>query len=326
MPSPHQRSAKRVLITGADGFVGKHLCAALLARGNDAAVLRTCRRSTTAGGDARVELLDVRDARAVEGLLSDFRPSHVVNLAGISTLAEADADVDRTWQVHLQGSLNIARAILRSVPDCVMLAVGSGEMYGSSALSGMPLDEQTVLAPVSEYAASKAAADLAIGALTRKGLRAVRLRPFNHSGPGQSDRFALPAFARQIAAIELGGADPVIKVGNLEAERDIVDVRDVVEAYITVIEGSDKLPSNAVFNIASGKSVRIGDLLDLMLSFASKKIRIEPDPGRMRAIEIPRYVGNANLAREVLGWKPEFTISRTLRDMYDAYRSTTTPS
>ncbi len=207
-----------------------------------------------------------------------------------------------------------------------MLAVGSGEMYGSSALSGMPLDEQTVLAPVSEYAASKAAADLAIGALTRKGLRAVRLRPFNHSGPGQSDRFALPAFARQIAAIELGGADPVIKVGNLEAERDIVDVRDVVEAYITVIEGSDKLPSNAVFNIASGKSVRIGDLLDLMLSFASKKIRIEPDPGRMRAIEIPRYVGNANLAREVLGWKPEFTISRTLRDMYDAYRSTTTPS
>ncbi|WP_409999144.1 GDP-mannose 4,6-dehydratase [Bradyrhizobium sp. SZCCHNPS1003] len=315
MPIP----GKRVLVTGAGGFVGRLLLHTL--KSQEGTVVRgTTRGRANPDSSEALDLLDVTDESAVARCIATFRPSHIVNLAGVSSLAVSEADVNSTWSVHLHGTLNIARAVLREVPECTLLVIGSGEMYGSTALSGRPLGETSILAPISEYAASKAAADLAVGAMTRKGLRAVRLRPFNHTGPGQSDHFVVPSFASQIVAIEAGVSDPVIRVGNLDAERDFVDVRDVVGAYVAAIERSHHLPSDSIFNVASGSATRIGDLLSGLLALSSARIRVEQDPDRVRPIEIRRYVGSAERAREVLSWKPRYALSETLKDVYEFYR------
>jgi GDP-4-dehydro-6-deoxy-D-mannose reductase len=305
--------------------VGRHLIAALRDQAGDAVVRATALRSADAMASGSFDPLDVRDEAAVAAAIAEFKPSHVVHLAGLSTLAAAAADVRATWQVHLFGALNVAQAILHEVPECTLLLVGSGEVYGASAVSGRPLDESAVLAPLSDYAASKAAADLAIGAMVRKGLRAVRLRPFNHTGPGQSDRFVVPSFARQIAAIEAGTSAPIIKVGNLDAERDFLDVRDVVRAYIAAIERSDLLRSGTILNLASGIPVKIGELLDRLLALSSTRITIEQDPARMRPNDIPRYIGDASRARELLDWMPRFRLEETLQAVLMSARYTARP-
>jgi GDP-4-dehydro-6-deoxy-D-mannose reductase len=313
-------SRLKILITGAGGFVGFYLVDAVRRRFADAEIYATTLRPRTRSDGLRLEKLDVADSAAVMAAIGSFRPTHVVHLAALTTLAAAEADYRVTWQLHLFGTLNIANAILALVPNCSLLFVGSGEVYGASAQSGLPLDETAVLAPMSEYAATKAAADLALGAMARKGLRSIRLRPFNHTGCGQSDRFAIPSFAKQIADIELGLAPPVLKVGSLDAERDFLDVRDVVDAYISAIARSSDLPAGIILNIASGMSVRIGELLAKLLALSSLPIRVEQDSARMRPNDISRYVGNALLARQLLDWSPRYQIDEMLRSVLESFR------
>ena len=311
----------KVLITGAGGFVGRHLVSALQDRLPDAEICATVLRPTEMPGGSRIERLDVTDAAAVRTAIGGFQPTHIVHLAGLSTLAAAVANYRAAWQVHVFGTLNIANTILELLPDCTLLLIGSGEVYGASARSGLPLDETTVLAPLSEYAATKAAADLAVGAMTQRGLRSIRLRPFNHTGAGQSDRFVIPSFAKQIAGIEAGVLPPMLKVGNLEAERDFLDVRDVVGAYVSAIELAGRLPVGGVLNIASGVPVRIRDLLDKLLALSKCPIRVERDPARMRANDTPRYVGSATLARNLLSWCPRYHVEETLAWMLNYFRA-----
>ena len=156
---------------------------------------------------------------------------------------------------------------------------------------------------------TKAAADLALGALATQGLRCVRFRPFNHSGPGQTESFIVPALAAQIARIEAGIQPPVIKVGNLQAERDMLDVRDVVRAYALAIEKSDALASGTILNLASGIPFRMQTILDKLLSFSNADITIETDPERLRPSDIPRFIGVADKAQQLLGWKPEYVFA-----------------
>ncbi|TIV64852.1 MAG: NAD-dependent epimerase/dehydratase family protein, partial [Mesorhizobium sp.] len=190
--------------------------------------------------------------------------------------------------------------------------VGSGLVYGESAKTGRPLDESTLLAPVDDYAATKAAADLALGALSYRGLKCVRMRPFNHTGPGQTEAFAVPAFAMQIARIEAGLAPPVIRVGNLDARRGFLDARDIGNAYARAVLNSDKLAPNTIFNLASGLSWRMADILDLLLAQSSVKIVVEQDPLRMRPSDLPCIIGDATRARTLLGWAPEHSFEETL--------------
>lgn len=304
----------RVVITGARGFVGPYLVDALKRLfGDGAEIIATAKvHSREHPILGPVLSLDVTDQLAVAAFIAEVKPTHVVHLAGIAAVATATSDPDAAWTVHLQGTLTIARAILQQCPTCWLLNVGSGLVYGESAKAGNRLDEATVLAPTDEYAASKAAADLALGALARRGLKCIRLRPFNHIGPGQSEQFVIPAFAMQIARIEAGLDPPVMRVGNLDSQRDFLDVRDVAAAYALIIGESDRLLPGLTLNIASGVPRRISDILDTLIAQCSFAISVEQDPGRMRPSDLPVIIGDASRIRELLGWAPAYAFEDTL--------------
>jgi GDP-4-dehydro-6-deoxy-D-mannose reductase len=317
-----EETPMRILITGANGFVGPYVCEALAQTfGRTAVTIPTARDPCNDPHLGPLAGLDITDSAAVDAAITDVNPGFIIHLAGIAAPAAANADWQEAWRIHVSGTLNIAHTILRRVPDCVLLSVGSGLVYGDSARSGVPVDEGTLLAPMDEYAASKAAADLALGALASRGLRSVRIRPFNHTGPRQSDGFFLPSMAMQIARIEAGLQPPVIKVGNLEAERDFLHVRDVAEAYALAVRSAASLPSGTILNIASGTAHRMGTLLDRLLATADVGIRVEQDPARMRPADLPRIVGNPSLARRLLGWTPRYGIDNILVDVLAHCRS-----
>lgn len=295
----------RILLTGAGGFVGPYVRAACAEQFPYAEIL--------AGEE------DVTDAAAVEAMVKATRPDAVVHLAGIASVSTARAEPERAFAVNLGGTLVLARAMLKHVPDAVLVFAGSAECYGASFRGGGALDETAALAPMNAYAASKAAADLALGAFAAEsGLRTVRLRSFNHTGPGQSDAFVIAAFAAQIDRIRCGEQNPVIRVGNLDAARDFLDVRDVARAYALAIARADELPSGVILNIASGVSTRIGDILERMIAASGMDIAIEVDPARLRPVDIPIARGNAGAAARLLGWQPEITFEMTLREIMAA--------
>lgn len=307
----------RVLITGASGFVGYHFIEAL--REVCPASTELIATAKTAEGD--VEGLDITDRGAIDSAIARYRPSHVMHLAGIAAVPAAASAPDVTWRVHLNGTLNLARAILEIVPDCFLINAGSGLIYGASAKSGQLLDEDTLLAPLDDYSASKAAADLALGALAPQGLKCIRMRPFNHFGPRQSEQFVATAFATQIARIEAGLVEPVIRVGNLAAARDFLDVRDVAAAYALAVVKSNAIVPGTILNLASGEARRIDDLLNALLSLSTVPIRVEEDPARLRPSDLPRIVGDAKKARDLLGWSPVHSFDKTLTEVLADCRS-----
>lgn len=297
---------RRILLTGATGFVGGHLGPALR-RAFPAALLHEA-------------AADVTDADALAAEVAALGPDACVHLAAIAAIPQAEHDPDAAWRVNLGGTLHLARAILRDAPDCVLLFASSADVYGRSMAAGLPVDESALLAPTNVYAASKAAADLALGAMAGRGLRVVRVRAFNHTGPGQSDAFVVPAFARQAAAIAWGGAAPVLRVGNLDAARDFLDVRDVCAAYVACLRHAEAVLADGILNIASGSPRHLRDVMAALLALAGIAPAIEPDPARMRPSDIPRSCGDAARGRRLLGWSPVVPWDQTLRDVLDDWR------
>jgi GDP-4-dehydro-6-deoxy-D-mannose reductase len=232
----------------------------------------------------------------------------------------ARADPDLAWQVNLGGTLALARALLAEAPDCTLLYVSTAETYGRSFAGGAPASEATAFAPMNTYAATKAAADLALGAMVGEGLRLIRVRPFNHTGPGQSAAFVVAAFARQVARIEAGLQQPVLRVGALEPRRDFLDVRDVCRAYALCLARAAELPPGVALNIASGESRRIGDVLGGLLDLAGVSAEVVTDADRLRPSEIPVAAGDAALARATLGWAPRIAWRQTLADTLADWR------
>jgi GDP-4-dehydro-6-deoxy-D-mannose reductase len=300
----------RILATGLGGFAGRHLGPAL------AEILP--------GAELLPLGCDITDAAAVAERVRSVRPDICIHLAAIAAIGVASREPARAWQVNLHGTLGLAEALSRHAPEAVLVHVSSADIYGRSFAGGTSLDETALLAPINVYGATKAAADLAVGALPDPGrpggLRTVRLRPFNHAGPGQGDDFALPAFARQIAEIVAGRQAPVLRAGNLDPERDFLDVRDVAGAYAQAIAQARALPNRTVLNLASGTPRRIGDLLSDLIAMSGMAIAVEPDPARMRPSDIPRAVGNAARARSLLGWAPRIPWQQTLRDVLEDWK------
>ncbi len=311
----------RVLITGASGFVGRHLLAALAALPDVPQIVAGTYGEEAPGLlNVRAVPLDVTDAERILAVIQAEQPTHVMHLAGISVISQANRDVRRTWDVNTQGTLNVALAIKGGAPACRLIFCSSAQVYGGSFRSGKPLAEDAPLDPENFYAASKAAADILIGQMAKAGLRAIRLRPFNHTGPGQPPQLAVASFASQIAAIERGEQKPVMKVGNLSMRREFLDVRDVVDAYVLTIQRFDKLPNGTVLNIASGEAIALDAILKMLLAMSAKEIKVVPDPDLMRPNDTPVMVGNAEAFRRALQWSPQRTVVDTLKSVLDYYR------
>ncbi len=297
----------RVLVTGATGFVGRHLCDALTAAEHEA---------IPAGGprDHPPHLvLDLADAAGIRQLLDKVRPDAIVHLAGQASVPDSLADPLGTVEVNALGTARLLEAVREAGASIRTLVVSSAEVYGIHRPERMPLDESTPLRPANPYAASKAAAEAFALAWGRSyDLDVIVARPFNHIGPGQDERFAVGAFARQLAAIA-AGAPPVMHVGNLTAERDFLDVRDVCEAYVALLAYGK---GGEVYNICSGRAVRIQEVLRQLITIAHVPVEVREDPERMRPSDLPILVGYASKLRAATGWEPRRTLTETLRDVY----------
>lgn len=309
---------KHVLLTGANGFVGKVLRARLHEAGYR--VTGTVSSDPLLRDGVEHVRLDIRDAAEVEQLLQRIRPSHVIHLAAVSHVPTSFRDPLLTWHTNVMGSMNLLEAIKRHASEAFVLFASSSEVYGEAFRAGEPLGEATACLPMNPYAASKLAAELAFAQYFRQGLRGVIARPFNHIGPGQSPDFVTASFARQIAEIERGLQPPVLQVGNLEACRDFLDVRDVCEAYVRLLDVADQPADQRIFNIASGQACRIREVLAEMLAQSSVSIAVEQDPQRLRPSDIPFAIGDCRRLHEATGWRPAYALGETLGQLLTYWR------
>jgi len=314
----------KVLITGLDGFVGGYLAEALLERGQEVygtlldgrqpleVPEEVCRRVHTFP-------MDIRDGGELDGLLEQVRPDRIFHLAAISFVPSADADPLPAFQTNVQGTLLLLEAVRRRCAGGRMIFISSGEVYGKAPPGYMPLTEDSPVRPANFYAATKQSGEAWCEFYREAhGLDVVVLRPFNHIGPRQSDRFVASSFARQVAAIEAGRSAPVLQVGNLEAYRDFTDVRDVVRAYLLAAE---KAPGGQILQVCSGRRVRIREIVDFYLSRAKVEIEVTPDPQRMRPSDVPEFWGGYEKLQALTGWQPAIPLEQTLRDILDYWRS-----
>ncbi len=298
----------RVLVTGADGFVGRHLCAYLRAAGD---VVVEAHGPRAEGISSTALHLDIAVQEQVREAVANARPDAVIHLAGFSSVAKSHQNPARVYAVNMLGAVHLLTAVRDEAPKARVLLVGSGEVYGPVP-PGTRASEETPLVPLSPYAASKAAAELAAAQFHRNyGTQVVMARPFNHLGAGQDPTFVVPSFAAQIGAIAQGKADPVLRTGNLDAVRDFSHVKDVVAAYrLLVTQGA----AGQTYNICSGTGRTIGSLLEEMLQLSGVQARIELDPARLRPSDIPSLVGAPDKLR-ALGWEPKLTVTDALRDV-----------
>jgi GDP-4-dehydro-6-deoxy-D-mannose reductase len=311
----------RALITGAGGFVGGHLSAYLLAH-TDWELMGTVYPHPVEAQPQeprlRLQHADLRDPQVVQALVAEVQPNYVFHLAAQSFVPTSFADPWDTLENNVRAQLNLLEAVRQSEREVRLLVIGSNEEYGAPQPDELPQTEESPLRPHNPYAVSKIAQDfLGFQYHLAYGLPVVRVRPFNHTGPGQSPRFVIPAFASQIARIEMGLQEPVVKVGNLEAARDFTDVRDIVRAYhLAVTRGS----VGEVYNLASGQPHSVRGLLETLLSYAEAEIHIERDPARYRPVDVPVAYGSADKFHRLTGWKPEIPFEQTLRDVLGYWR------
>jgi GDP-4-dehydro-6-deoxy-D-mannose reductase len=297
----------RALITGGLGFVGRHLSEHLRSCGDDVVTLD--RHSEPS--------IDITDAAGTATAIADARPDAVYHLAVWSYVGGSWKDPHAVLRVNAEGTLNVLEAC-RAAGVARVLAVASADVYGVVSEAELPLDELSPVRPTSPYAASKMAADaLAQQAFLGHGLGVIRVRPFNHLGPGQSEQFVAPALAARIVRAERDGLD-FITVGNLSARRDFTDVRDIVRAYRLLIEAG---APGEVYNVCSGRDLAIHYHADHLVSLASRPIELRPDPELMRPADLPVLRGDASKLTAATGWTPEIPIEQTLADLVDDLRT-----
>ncbi|HTZ71539.1 MAG TPA: NAD-dependent epimerase/dehydratase family protein [Acetobacteraceae bacterium] len=315
---------RRVLITGAAGFVGRHMMKQCRAAWPAARLHAATRRDDLPvdglpDADAIVPF-DLFDPDAISAAIATTTPDLCIHLAARADVAQSFEAPDLAWTANVDGTRTLASAILRYVPAALLLHAGSAEVYGLSFQNNTPLDESAPLRPANPYAASKAAIDLALGEMALRGLQVVRMRPLNHVGPGQSPHYAVASFARQIARIEAGRQDPVIRTGALDRERDFLDVRDVCAAYIAAVDRAESLPNGAVFNIASGTPRKLADVLAALLDLSNIVAKVDSTSVPARPLDIMITQCSAAAARAALDWMPVIQWAETLADILAFWR------
>jgi GDP-4-dehydro-6-deoxy-D-mannose reductase len=288
-----------VLVTGARGFVGSHLLNEL-------------------GEEANPTDADVTDPGALARAVRTTRPRAVVHLAAQSSVAASWEDAAEAWRVNVLGTVNVLGAVHAEQPRARVLFPSTGEVYGRA--EQLPTPETAPPAPVSPYAATKAAAEIACGQFARSGGDAVVARAFNHEGPGRDERFAIGSWTRQIARLEKEGGG-VLEVGDLTAERDITDVRDVCRAYHLLL---DPRIEAGMYNVASERSVSMTHVVEVLVELARCPVEVEQRADRIRPTDIPTLCGDASKLRRATGWRPEIPLEQTLADALHHARRTLT--
>ena len=305
-----------ILVTGVSGFVGAWLARELQGRGAEVHGL---------GPEAEAPPLalagwwiaDVREPEALADAIASARPAAVVHLAGQSSAARSFEIPEETFAINALGTWNLLHAVQRAAPKARVLVVGTSEVYGPQP-EGARVSESAPFRPVSPYALSKAAADAFAEVFARQHqLDVIRTRSFGHTGPGQTPRFVVPSFAQQIAAIEAGKAEPVLRVGNLEVTRDLLDVRDVVRAYAVLLERG---ASGAAYNVCRGEGVKLTEVVRMLIEQARVPVRIEVDPARVRPADVAYLVGDPSAIERATGWRAAIAMVQTLRDVLEESR------
>jgi GDP-4-dehydro-6-deoxy-D-mannose reductase len=309
-------TGRTILVTGVSGFVGPHLARALAAAGARVIGLGIELEPPLGVPLADWHTADLGEPQPVTDAMARVHPDAVVHLAGQSSAGRSFADPGGTFRANVTGTANLLEAVRAGAPAARVLVIGSGEAYGPQP-EGTRVGEDAPFAPVSPYAASKAEADRLAAIAGTQGLDVVRVRAFSHTGPGQSPVFVVPGWAQQIAAIEAGKAEPVLQVGNLEVVRDLSDVRDVVVAYLALLERGAR---GVAYNVCRGEGVKLDEVVQRMVALARVPIGVETDLARMRAADVPWLVGDPSRIARDTGWRAAVPFERTLEDVLEEWR------
>jgi GDP-4-dehydro-6-deoxy-D-mannose reductase len=311
----------RFLITGITGFTGRHVAALLLAEGSEVF-------GTTRGQGAlapvhlppnHVSVVTLEDAAGLAEVVRRVRPEGVFHLAALTSVPLSFANPEETYRSNLLGSLNVFAAVRAAAGGCRIVWVGSSHAYGYASGAELPVTEAAAFRPLSPYAVSKAAADLAAYQWSRAhGLDVVRVRPFNHTGPGQAPHFVCADFARQVVEIERGMRTPVVHAGDLDVVRDFSDVRDVVRAYMAAWQSGQQ---GEAYNVCSGVGRTPRQILDTIVHLAGVQAAVAVDAGRQRPDDVRSLIGSAAKLRAATGWSPAISWEQTLRDVLDDWRA-----
>ena len=313
---------KKALITGVTGFAGSHLAELLLKEKVEVnGILRWRSKMDNIEdikGKINLHEADLLDTHSMYTVVDTVRPDYIFHLAAQSYVQTSWSSPSNTLEINVIGTVNIFEAVRKSgLPITIQIACSSEE-YGRVFKHELPISENNPLRPLSPYAVSKLAMDyLGYQYWESYGMRIVRTRGFNHTGPRRGDVFAESTFAKQIAEIEKGLKKPQVLVGNLDARRDYTDVRDMVRAYYLAVR---RCKSGEVYNIASGKSWRIGDVLNLLLSKSKVKIKVVQDKTRLRPSDVEVLVGDAGKFIKETGWSPQIPFEKTMEDLLDYWR------
>jgi GDP-4-dehydro-6-deoxy-D-mannose reductase len=305
--------AKRALITGISGFCGTHLAVHLQRQGYQVSGLDIAQAPPPAG--IPVHAGDIRERDFVQRVVRSVRPTHIFHLAA---LISPDANLDDLYAVNVRGTEHLLEAVRLAGIEPVILVTGSSAVYGLVHPDDLPIRESLPFQPLNPYAVSKIAQEmLAYTHYARYGLQVIRTRAFNLTGPGEPPSLVCSAFAKQIAEIEAGWIEPVLRVGNLTPQRDFVDVRDVVHAYHLAAELGK---AGQVYNVCSGRAIAVQTCLDQLLRLATRSISLERDPARMRPADIPVSVGDGSRLQKLTGWQPARSLEESLADLLNDWR------
>ncbi len=307
----------RLLVTGITGFVGRHLTAHLRAQGHE--VFGTTRAVPRVPGPLPADHLlrcDICEPAAAADVMGRVRPDGVFHLAAFTSVAASFNDPLSAYRTNLFGSLNVFSAVAENVPSCRVVWVGSSDAYGQVRDDELPVTERNLLQPLSPYGVSKAAADLAAFQWSQsRDLDVVRVRPFNHTGPGQQREFVCADFAAQISASRAGKCAARVEAGNLDVVRDFSDVRDVARAYLAVFARGRR---GEAYNVCSGIGRTPRQILGQLIALSGIRVEVQTVPERQRAADVPVLVGSAAKLIAETGWSPAISFEQTLRDLLDA--------
>ncbi len=309
---------KKGLVIGAAGFVGNYLINEMKDNGMEVYATKLPHEQLE-NPHAKVYDLDIMDKDAIVALLFEVRPDYIFHLAAQSSVGLAWKNPGLTVDVNIKGSLNVMDAIRELFYKPRVLLIGSGEEYGHIRPGETPISEENLLRPGNIYAATKACQNM-IGNIYSRAydMELMMVRAFNHIGPGQAPMFVVSDFCKQVAEIEKGLREPVMKVGNLAAKRDFTDVRDVVKSYVKLAPVG--VPGET-YNVGSGHAQAIQEILDLIVSLSNVKIQVEIDPNKLRPVDVPIIEADITKIKELTGWEPQIPLRQTIQETLDYWRA-----